>query len=735
MTMGADGNLAVLSLAPNSKPDGHAYFFKIDPKNGAVLWGRQFRGIGSYIPASNNPFALGYIRQTPDNGYLLAFTAGYDGSILEGTYLIKTDRNGLTSCPASSPVTVRVDDRTADWYYIDTLPTISAVGGALPVTGNEQLLMSIVRPLDSTAFVCPIFAPCNGLNAGIFINKTTLCQNEPLSISSTSTGYTALSWLINGQNANPATYAFGVGTHTIKLIATNGAFSSEIERTIRISSPANASFSYAISNATPKIYACAQFTPSVFDDCLEYKWNFGDGTVGYDRAPNHHFTQIGTYNVCYKVTNVCSTVDFCQPVTVNCPLQAPIVNNIALLPSTSGTLTVTNPTSLGEVCWYNVAANGTPLAIGNTYTVPNNLPIGNHRFYVERVEKFESSVGYTYPQVQNNQVLGWSSVAQGFLKIPYTLRLKSLDLRLVTSDSVTIQVIKTADNTIYQTPYFFAAGNATTTIPINFLLNQGEYRFWITAKTNVNTFLGYSITTNPQILATPSGDITFTNGGLMASIFRVVLDLFDDCATSRIPVIVAVNSSGVLPLELLDFNAQAIPPQYVQLKWTTEQEHQLKSFEIERATTGKNWTKIGTIEPSNNKDMSAKNVYKFDDLTAFDAHSTILYYRLRMIDEDGTVRFSPVKTVYLDKLKEAFEVFPNPTKAGVFIKNTSDKEEDMGVELFDVQGQLLLKTSLKVNGTGTYLPLSKNAQKAGIYFMRLSNAGQIWANKRLVVLP
>jgi hypothetical protein len=51
-------------------------------------------------------------------------------------------------------------------------------------------------------------------------------------------------------------------------------------------------------------------------DALTYAWDFGDGTTSTEEAPDHIYTQAGTYNICLTVTNDCGADETCEVLTL-----------------------------------------------------------------------------------------------------------------------------------------------------------------------------------------------------------------------------------------------------------------------------------------------------------------------------------------------------------------------------------------------------------------------------------
>jgi hypothetical protein len=82
----------------------------------------------------------------------------------------------------------------------------------------------------------------------------------------------------------------------------------------------------------------------------------------------------------------------------------------------------------------------------------------------------------------------------------------------------------------------------------------------------------------------------------------------------------------------------------VTLKWFTEAENNLKGFDIERGLSDQQFEKIGSVEAKGG--ANEKREYVYEDNTVFKTTGRIYYYRLKIVDKDGSPpTHSPVITV------------------------------------------------------------------------------------------
>jgi uncharacterized protein (DUF2141 family) len=104
-------------------------------------------------------------------------------------------------------------------------------------------------------------------------------------------------------------------------------------------------------------------------------------------------------------------------------------------------------------------------------------------------------------------------------------------------------------------------------------------------------------------------------------------------------------ASAPLPVELTDFTATPNGHAAVRLAWATASEKNSARFEVERSLDGRSFGHVGSV-PGAGSSSTPRTYTYLDALTLLPASSpTLLYYRLRQVDQDGTASYSPVRTV------------------------------------------------------------------------------------------
>jgi hypothetical protein len=163
-----------------------------------------------------------------------------------------------------------------------------------------------------------------------------------------------------------------------------------------------------------------------------------------------------------------------------------------------------------------------------------------------------------------------------------------------------------------------------------------------------------------------------------------------------------------LPVTLTAFSAQS-ENQTARLQWTTTEETNSNKFEIEHSRDAKNWQKIGERKATG----ESTSVIHYDYL-----HSSPLkglnYYRLKMIDQDGSYAFSRIENLkFSSELKTT--VYPNPVADRLFI-DPINGETVLSAEIKAVNGISTLTASEKDTKTGIDL----SGLTEGIYLLEIS---------------
>jgi hypothetical protein len=176
-----------------------------------------------------------------------------------------------------------------------------------------------------------------------------------------------------------------------------------------------------------------------------------------------------------------------------------------------------------------------------------------------------------------------------------------------------------------------------------------------------------------------------------------------------------------LPVELLEFRAAQVE-ENVELRWETATEQNSSHFVIERGLDGKQFSSLGEQAAAGNS--SSLQVYTFTDARAAEQFSGTVYYRLKIIDIDGTFEYSPVLQVaFSHRGLELVNVSPNPFHDHLRLRVRGQQEQLLNVELRDQQGALLFRRELERDSPNIRINTPEGLSP-GMYLLKVSTAGQ-----------
>jgi hypothetical protein len=180
------------------------------------------------------------------------------------------------------------------------------------------------------------------------------------------------------------------------------------------------------------------------------------------------------------------------------------------------------------------------------------------------------------------------------------------------------------------------------------------------------------------------------------------------------------NGNGIaLPVRLIAFDA-INRNKDVLLKWQTSNEINALKFEVERSKDANSFTSIGSL-PANN--TTGNHQYQLIDIFP---QSGISFYRLKMIDIDGSFVYSDVITVNRTEVAKGFTLYPNPvtTYTNLYFNNTTSPKT---IQLFDANGKLIQR--IQIPRGQQIFKLNTANLSSGLYSIQLMEDGKLYSIK------
>ncbi|RZK59891.1 MAG: T9SS type A sorting domain-containing protein, partial [Hymenobacter sp.] len=200
-----------------------------------------------------------------------------------------------------------------------------------------------------------------------------------------------------------------------------------------------------------------------------------------------------------------------------------------------------------------------------------------------------------------------------------------------------------------------------------------------------------------QLLVNVGGDHTSTRSATNRPTINTAAALFFQNIICNAP----------LPVELISFRGQVNAGTCAAtLNWRTASELNSRAFEVQGSANGQEFAPLGTV-PSRNSANGAAYAYEVSPA------ARAAYFRLRLVDVDGSATYSPVVHVAGPCLRGGLQLLPNPAREQVVVSGLP--ADACRVQLYTATGQLVAWAT----GSGA-VPLNLAALPAGLYLVQAS---------------
>ena len=179
----------------------------------------------------------------------------------------------------------------------------------------------------------------------------------------------------------------------------------------------------------------------------------------------------------------------------------------------------------------------------------------------------------------------------------------------------------------------------------------------------------------------------------------------------------AVN---VLPTELVSFTGYA-KEQVNVLRWETAKEENLSHYEIECAGTDRIFKNIGSKTGAEGTETNVYKSYNFTDMNP----TQTAYYRLRIVDTDGSAEYSDV--IKVDNRNGGFgvsNIAPMPVKNTVGFDLNTLQAGEVNISIYNANGAVQIQKELYQEAGRTRQNVDMHGLPAGIYFMHITTGDE-----------
>lgn len=188
-----------------------------------------------------------------------------------------------------------------------------------------------------------------------------------------------------------------------------------------------------------------------------------------------------------------------------------------------------------------------------------------------------------------------------------------------------------------------------------------------------------------------------------------------------------------LPVTLLSFNG-AFKNNATQLNWVAENQVNFSHYEIERSSDGISFNGIGTKTSVQNNTTARENYQHSDNLAVLNGN--VFFYRLKMIDIDGSFKYSNVILIRKDQKNiTGLTLNPNPIVSGsiVTVRFEAATKNTVEFKVLDLSGRVILKQQNYITeGTNSIAITNLDRLESGMYVLQMNDGNNISVTKFII---
>ncbi len=267
--------------------------------------------------------------------------------------------------------------------------------------------------------------------------------------------------------------------------------------------------------------------------------------------------------------------------------------------------------------------------------------------------------------------------------------------------------------------------SAPSISPTNTTISAGQTVTYTISSTTSS--LLYSIRDNAD--AANLGESKFGNG----STVTVTTDPFNTAGTYNIKIkatsfsgancLTTSNATvvvtGVLPVSLTKFTGTK-QNGVIKLIWQTDFEQSIKYYEVQKSNNGVDFKKIGIVNAVGNSTISQS--YFYDDA---EISSNSTYYRLKIIEDNGTSKFSKIVIFRSDKGIITSTISPNPFYSFINVDFETDNAQNIIIRLYDMMGRVVKSSNINSRkGSNTVKVTALESLSSGSYIIEMIARGE-----------
>ena len=213
----------------------------------------------------------------------------------------------------------------------------------------------------------------------------------------------------------------------------------------------------------------------------------------------------------------------------------------------------------------------------------------------------------------------------------------------------------------------------------------------------------------------PSTSISNLSVGIYTFQFKVINSTGDSALAT-----VNVTQTGILPVTLIDFSGKNNNDK-ISLEWQVASEVNVSHYNIERSSDGQSFENIGQLNSNNLYNIQSN--YNFADNFPLQG---ISYYRLVMIDKDGSIDYSKTVSVSVKNAPSLtlLNIVLSASSANIKTIINSNYQQVTHLVVADVNGRIIFKQPLQLQKGFNAIDKKIPTLKTGVYFAKLFSSNQ-----------
>jgi photosystem II stability/assembly factor-like uncharacterized protein len=200
----------------------------------------------------------------------------------------------------------------------------------------------------------------------------------------------------------------------------------------------------------------------------------------------------------------------------------------------------------------------------------------------------------------------------------------------------------------------------------------------------------------------------------------------------NIGIIYKYSDTALIPVELISLEGK-VENNKIILTWQTASELNNMEFQVEKSFNKETWFTIAFVKGK--KTTTEINNYSFIEN---EFPSDIQYYRLKLIDYNGSYEYSEVIEVNYHLEISSFQLFqnyPNPFNSTTIINYQVAEQCLINISIYDIKGEKILELVNEEKDKGLYKTvLTNNKLPSGIFLIRMITSTNYSSIKKLTII-